>query len=203
MYSYRCKLGLLCDTEDGSDIFLPNVISRRSFSSNFPSTRNSITTTSPYTVQLRFAVLETTYMSARILQNLIYVYIVLFHLKLAFLKTFWLQSYSAHNDWSMSIIPSNYGHFLFRDVFDLRLVLIANRLLVLVNVAQFKYFETTVTNQNLIQKEIKRRLNSSNACYSVQKILSSHLLSKNIKIRLYKIIIFIAILYGCETWYLT
>jgi hypothetical protein len=33
------------------------------------------------------------------------------------------------------------------------------------NAAQLKYFRTTVTNQNLIQEEIKRRLNSGNACY--------------------------------------
>jgi hypothetical protein len=45
------------------------------------------------------------------------------------------------------------------------------------NVSQFKYLGTTVTNQNLIQEEIKRRLNSSNACYqSVQNLLSSRLL---------------------------
>jgi translation initiation factor 2 beta subunit (eIF-2beta)/eIF-5 len=31
--------------------------------------------------------------------------------------------------------------------------------------AQFKYLGKTVTNQNLIQEEIKRRLNSANACY--------------------------------------
>jgi hypothetical protein len=47
------------------------------------------------------------------------------------------------------------------------------------NVSQYKYFGTTVTNQNLIQEEIKRILNSGNACYhSVQNLLSSRLLSK-------------------------
>jgi hypothetical protein len=50
------------------------------------------------------------------------------------------------------------------------------------NVSQFKYLGTTVTNQNLIQEEIKRRLNSGNACYhSVQNLLSSRLLSKKCK----------------------
>jgi hypothetical protein len=47
-------------------------------------------------------------------------------------------------------------------------------------VSQFKYLETTITNQNVIQEEIERRLNSGNACYhSVQNLLSSRLLSKN------------------------
>jgi hypothetical protein len=65
------------------------------------------------------------------------------------------------------------------------------------NVSQFKYLGMTVTNQNLIQEEIKSRLNSGNACYhSVQKLLSSRLLSKNLKIR---IIILPVLLYGCET----
>jgi hypothetical protein len=72
------------------------------------------------------------------------------------------------------------------------------------NVPQFKYLGTTVTNQNLIQDEIKRRLNSGNACYhSVQNILFSRLLSKNIKIRIYETIILPVVLYGCETWCLT
>jgi hypothetical protein len=62
----------------------------------------------------------------------------------------------------------------------------------------------TVTNQNLIQEEIKRRLNSGNACYhSVRNLLSSHLLSKNVKVRIYKTIILPLVLYGCETWSLT
>jgi hypothetical protein len=55
------------------------------------------------------------------------------------------------------------------------------------SVARFKYLETTVINQNFIQEEIKRRLNSGNACYhSVQNVLSSRLLCKNIKIRIHK-----------------
>jgi hypothetical protein len=42
------------------------------------------------------------------------------------------------------------------------------------NVSHFKYLGATVTNQNFIQDEIKRRLNSGNACYhSVQNLLSS------------------------------
>jgi hypothetical protein len=69
------------------------------------------------------------------------------------------------------------------------------------NVAQVKYLGTTVTKQILIQEKIKRRLNSGNAFYqSVQKILSSRLLSKNVKSRVYKTIIFPVVLHGCETW---
>jgi hypothetical protein len=45
------------------------------------------------------------------------------------------------------------------------------------NVSQFKYLGMTVKNQNLIQKEIRRRLSSDNACYhSIQNLLSSWLL---------------------------
>jgi hypothetical protein len=56
----------------------------------------------------------------------------------------------------------------------------------------------------LIQEEIKRRLNCGNVCHhSVQNLLSSHLLSKNVKVRIYKTIILPVVLYGCETWSLT
>jgi hypothetical protein len=72
------------------------------------------------------------------------------------------------------------------------------------NVAQFRYLGTTITNQNLIQEGIKRRLNSINTCYrSVQNLLSSRLLSKNIKIKICKTIILHVVLYGCESWSLT
>jgi hypothetical protein len=67
------------------------------------------------------------------------------------------------------------------------------------NVEQFRYLGTTVTNQNLVQEEIKRRLNSGNACYhSVENLLSSRLLSKNLKIRIYKTIILLVVLYGVK-----
>ena len=49
-------------------------------------------------------------------------------------------------------------------------------------VDEFKYLGTTLTNQNSIQEEIKSRLKSGNACYHlVQNLLSSSLLSKNLK----------------------
>jgi glutamate synthase domain-containing protein 1 len=64
--------------------------------------------------------------------------------------------------------------------------------------------QLSITNQNLIQEEIKRRLNSGNACYhSVQNLLSFRLLSKSIKTRIYKTVILPVVLYGCETWSLT
>jgi hypothetical protein len=53
------------------------------------------------------------------------------------------------------------------------------------NVAQLRCLRTIVTNQNLIQEEIKRRLNLDNVCYhSIQDILSSYLMSRNVKIRI-------------------
>jgi UDP-galactopyranose mutase len=71
-------------------------------------------------------------------------------------------------------------------------------------VDKFKYLGTILTNQNSIQDEIKSRLKSGNACYySVQNILSSSLLSKNIKIKIYRTIILLVGLYGCETRWLT
>jgi hypothetical protein len=54
------------------------------------------------------------------------------------------------------------------------------------NVSQFKHLGTTVTNQNLIQN-----------------FLSSCLLTKNLKMRIYKSIILPVVLYGCETSSLT
>ena len=68
---------------------------------------------------------------------------------------------------------------------------------------EFKYLGTTLTHQNSISEEIKSRLRSGNACYhSVQNLVSSRLLSKNLKIKIYRTII-LPVVYGCETWSLT
>ena len=68
---------------------------------------------------------------------------------------------------------------------------------------QFKYLGTILTNQNSIQEEIKSRLKSENACYlSVQNVLSSSLLSNNIKIKI-EITMILPVVSGCETWSFT
>ena len=59
-------------------------------------------------------------------------------------------------------------------------------------------------NQTSIQEEIKSRLKRGNACYRLaQNILSSGLLSKNTKIKIYRTIILPVVLYGRETRSLT
>jgi hypothetical protein len=51
-----------------------------------------------------------------------------------------------------------------------------------------------------MNKEVKSRLNLWNACYySVQSILSSCLLSRNVKVKIYKTVVLPVVLYGCET----
>jgi hypothetical protein len=57
-------------------------------------------------------------------------------------------------------------------------------------VEEFKYLGVTLTDQNSIQEEIKIRLKLGNAWYhSVQNLVSSRLLSKNLKIKIYRTII--------------
>jgi hypothetical protein len=64
------------------------------------------------------------------------------------------------------------------------------------NTTRFKQFGTKITNQNCIQEAIKSRLNLGNACYHcVLSILSSRRLYKNLKIKIYKTIIFHVVLW--------
>jgi hypothetical protein len=71
-------------------------------------------------------------------------------------------------------------------------------------VEHFKSLETTLTNQNSIHEEIKSRLKSRNDCSnSAQNLLSSCLISKVVKIKIYRTITLPAVLYGFETWLLT
>ena len=58
-----------------------------------------------------------------------------------------------------------------------------------------------MTNLNTMHEEIKCRLKAGNSCY--YSIQTSRLLSKNLKIKIYKTIILPVVLYGCETWSLT
>jgi hypothetical protein len=61
-----------------------------------------------------------------------------------------------------------------------------------------------LTNQNDTHDEIKSRLNSGNDCYHlVQNLCLPISYKKNLKIKIYKTVIMLVVLYGCETWSLT
>jgi hypothetical protein len=65
-------------------------------------------------------------------------------------------------------------------------------------------FGNNPNESNSTHEEIKSRLKSGNTRhYSVQNLLSSSLLFKNVKIKIYRTTILPVVLYGCETSSLT
>jgi hypothetical protein len=62
---------------------------------------------------------------------------------------------------------------------------------------------TTLPNETSIQEEFKSRFMSGNVVYcSVQNLLYSTLLYKNLKIKIYRTIN-LPVFYGCESWSVT
>ncbi|KAJ4441934.1 hypothetical protein ANN_11797 [Periplaneta americana] len=118
----------------------------------------------------------------------------------------WNHSCNAH--WQELIVSSEVGNtkymIMSRDENIVRNGNIKIGNLPFEEVEKFKYLGATVTNIYDTREEIKHRINMGNACYySVEKLLSSSLLSKNMKVRIYKTVILPVVLYGCETWTLT
>jgi hypothetical protein len=63
---------------------------------------------------------------------------------------------------------------------------------------------TLLPQRSQSRLEINSSLNSANACYhSVQSLLPSRLLSRNVEVKIYKPVILPVVLYGCEAWSLT
>ena len=68
----------------------------------------------------------------------------------------------------------------------------------------FKYLGSTITDNNLMDKEITERVGIGNRCaFALNKVMTSRNISRRTKLRIYNIIIRPTVLYGCETWTLT
>jgi len=70
-------------------------------------------------------------------------------------------------------------------------------------VEEFKYLGTTRTNQNFIQEEIKSRLKSGMLAVIRCRSFVFQCAIQKFKIKIYRTIILLVVLCGCETWSLT
>ena len=71
-------------------------------------------------------------------------------------------------------------------------------------VENFKYLGSTITAENLMDKEISERIGCGNRCaFALDKVLKSRNISRKTKFRIYNVIILPTVLYSCETWTLT
>lgn len=71
-------------------------------------------------------------------------------------------------------------------------------------VAKFRYLGCTVTDTNDREDEIEIRIQNTLRCSAaLHPVLSSKLLSRRTKIRIYKTLVRPILLYGCEAWTLT
>jgi hypothetical protein len=70
-------------------------------------------------------------------------------------------------------------------------------------VEQFKCSRTTLMNPSSIREKISRLKSGNACCHSVQNLLSSSLLSRNVKIKIYRAVILPVVLFEYETWSLT
>uniref|UniRef100_A0A2S2QGX8 Uncharacterized protein n=1 Tax=Sipha flava TaxID=143950 RepID=A0A2S2QGX8_9HEMI len=65
----------------------------------------------------------------------------------------------------------------------------------------FKYLEVDLNSRNSYHEEINLRVKSGNKCYfALQKTFKSKVISKKLKMKLYKVLVRPVILYACETW---
>ncbi|KAI5639582.1 reverse transcriptase (RNA-dependent DNA polymerase) domain-containing protein [Phthorimaea operculella] len=71
-------------------------------------------------------------------------------------------------------------------------------------VDKFKYLGCTVTDTNQREDEINIRIQNALRCSAaLHKVLTSKLISRRTKVRIYKTVIRPILMYGCETWTLT
>ena len=70
-------------------------------------------------------------------------------------------------------------------------------------VKSFKYLGSAVNGNNSIEEEIKRRISLGNKAFCAnQDLLTSKLLTKNFKLRMYKTLVRPVVTYACEMWVL-